>query len=249
MFLRRYERRSGGRQADLLGAGRIMRTGRGSRQRVVAYLGELTRSEQNGWAQLGRSLSGKQAAVAVAVRSAPLRRAVGRRAGAGRSAAAFAWSGCATSATCGWPWDCGGCWAWTRCWRAWREPGREEVPWPVVAAILDDRPILRAVERIAHRDDVVSRHGVGGPVGRAGGEGPHRPAVRGLGLAAAAQGGDREASEGAAGRAVRPGVRPAVVRRDQHVLRGPVRGQSAWPSAATRATAGPTACRSASAWW
>jgi hypothetical protein len=37
-----------------------LRTGRGSRQRVVAYLGELARSEQSGWAQLGRSLTGKQ---------------------------------------------------------------------------------------------------------------------------------------------------------------------------------------------
>ena len=37
-----------------------MRTGRGSRQRVVAHLGELARSEQSGWAQLGRNLSGKQ---------------------------------------------------------------------------------------------------------------------------------------------------------------------------------------------
>ena len=27
---------------------------------MVAYLGELRRSEQNGWAQLGRKLSGKQ---------------------------------------------------------------------------------------------------------------------------------------------------------------------------------------------
>jgi hypothetical protein len=37
-----------------------VRTGRGSRQRVVAYLGELKRSEQSSWAQLGRGLSGKQ---------------------------------------------------------------------------------------------------------------------------------------------------------------------------------------------
>lgn len=35
------------------------RTGRGSRQRVVAYLGELKRSERSGWAHLGRNLSGK----------------------------------------------------------------------------------------------------------------------------------------------------------------------------------------------
>jgi len=32
----------------------------GRRQRVVAYLGELKRSEQSGWAQLGRKLSGKR---------------------------------------------------------------------------------------------------------------------------------------------------------------------------------------------
>ena len=37
-----------------------IRTKRGSRQRIVAYLGELAKSEQSGWAQLGRSLSGKQ---------------------------------------------------------------------------------------------------------------------------------------------------------------------------------------------
>jgi transposase len=60
MFLRRYERRSGGRQRTYWALVESVRTGRGSRQRVVAYLGELKRSEQNGWAQLGRSLSGKE---------------------------------------------------------------------------------------------------------------------------------------------------------------------------------------------
>jgi transposase len=60
VFLRRYERRSGGRKRTYWALVESLRTGRGSRQRVVAYLGELARSEQNGWAQLGRSLSGKQ---------------------------------------------------------------------------------------------------------------------------------------------------------------------------------------------
>jgi transposase len=60
MFLRRYERRSGGRRRTYWALVESVRTGRGSRQRVVAYLGELKRSEQNGWAQLGRSLSGKE---------------------------------------------------------------------------------------------------------------------------------------------------------------------------------------------
>jgi transposase len=60
MFLRRYERRSGRRRHTYWALVESVRTGRGSRQRVVAYLGELRRSEQNGWAQLGRKLSGKR---------------------------------------------------------------------------------------------------------------------------------------------------------------------------------------------
>ena len=60
MFLRRYERRSGGRRRTYWALVESVRSGRGSRQRVVAYLGELAGSEQSGWAQLGRRLSGKQ---------------------------------------------------------------------------------------------------------------------------------------------------------------------------------------------
>lgn len=60
MFLRRYERRSGKRKRTYWALCESVRTGRGSRQRVVAYLGDLAQSEQNGWAQLGRSLSGKR---------------------------------------------------------------------------------------------------------------------------------------------------------------------------------------------
>ena len=60
MFLRRYERRSGRRRRTYWALVESVRSGRGSRQRLVAYLGELARSEQSGWAQLGRNLSGKQ---------------------------------------------------------------------------------------------------------------------------------------------------------------------------------------------
>ena len=60
MFLRRYERRSGGRNKTYWALVESVRTGRGSRQRAVAYLGELARSERSGWAQLGRSLSGRK---------------------------------------------------------------------------------------------------------------------------------------------------------------------------------------------
>ncbi len=58
MFLPRYERRSGGRKRTYWALAESIRTKRGSRQRIVAYLGQLAASEQSGWAQLGRSLSG-----------------------------------------------------------------------------------------------------------------------------------------------------------------------------------------------
>jgi len=60
MFLRRCERRKNGKRHTYWALVESYRTGRGSRQRVVAYLGELKRSERSGWAQLGRSLSGKK---------------------------------------------------------------------------------------------------------------------------------------------------------------------------------------------
>ena len=60
MFLRRYDRRSNGKKRTYWALAESYRTEKGSRQRIVAYLGELTKSEQSGWAQLGRSLSGKQ---------------------------------------------------------------------------------------------------------------------------------------------------------------------------------------------
>jgi transposase len=59
MFLRRCVRRKNGKAHTYWALVESYRTGRGSRQRVVAYLGELKRSQQSGWAQLGRKLSGK----------------------------------------------------------------------------------------------------------------------------------------------------------------------------------------------
>ncbi len=60
MFLRRYERRSGRGRRTYWALVESVRTARGSRQRPVAYLGELARGEQSGWAKLGRKLSGKR---------------------------------------------------------------------------------------------------------------------------------------------------------------------------------------------
>jgi len=59
MFLRRCERRKNGKTHTYWALVESYRTARGSRQRVVAYLGELKRSEKSGWAQLGRKLSGQ----------------------------------------------------------------------------------------------------------------------------------------------------------------------------------------------
>jgi transposase len=135
VFLRRYERRSGKRKRTYWALVESVRTQRGSRQRIVAYLGELARSEQSGWTQLGRSLTGKERPspslfdpphyddptadepVLVDVRNVRLERLR----------------------------DFGDVWTALGLWRLLKldtlleglaPPGREEVPWPTVAAIL-----------------------------------------------------------------------------------------------------------------
>ena len=54
MFLRRCRRSKNGKQHRYWALVESYRTARGSRQRVVAYLGELQGAEPNGWVQLGR---------------------------------------------------------------------------------------------------------------------------------------------------------------------------------------------------
>ena len=62
MFLRRCERRKNGKRHTYWALVESYRTARGSRQRVVAYLGDLAPSEQDGWAKLGAHLQGDEAA-------------------------------------------------------------------------------------------------------------------------------------------------------------------------------------------
>jgi transposase len=57
MFLRRCERRKNGKGHTYWALVESIRTAQGSRQRVVAYLGELKKSQKNGWAQLCRRLN------------------------------------------------------------------------------------------------------------------------------------------------------------------------------------------------
>jgi transposase len=59
MFLKRCERRKNGKIHSYWALVESYRTARGSRHRVIAYLGELAPSETSGWAQLGRALDGK----------------------------------------------------------------------------------------------------------------------------------------------------------------------------------------------
>ena len=136
MFLRRCERRKNGKTHTYWALVESMRTAQGSRQRVVAYLGELKPSEQDGWAQLGRRLDGAaqpqpslfdpphfddpvsdDEQVLVRLKDIRLERLR----------------------------DFGGVWLALGLWRLLgldrlllgvMEPGREEVPWPTVAAIL-----------------------------------------------------------------------------------------------------------------
>ena len=60
MFLKRLERRKSGKKHTYWALVESYRTEKGSRHRVVAYLGELKKSEANGWAALGRRLDKKE---------------------------------------------------------------------------------------------------------------------------------------------------------------------------------------------
>lgn len=59
MFLRRCKSKKNGKQHTYWALVESYRTARGSRQRIVAYIGELKDDEQNGWVQLGRRLDKK----------------------------------------------------------------------------------------------------------------------------------------------------------------------------------------------
>jgi hypothetical protein len=60
MFLRRCHRRKNGKQHTYWVMVESIHTAGGSRQRVVAYLGELKGSEKSGWAQIGKHLQKHQ---------------------------------------------------------------------------------------------------------------------------------------------------------------------------------------------
>jgi hypothetical protein len=59
MFLRRFRKRVGRKVHSYWALVESYRTARGSRQRIVCYLGELKAGEESGWASLGADLRGK----------------------------------------------------------------------------------------------------------------------------------------------------------------------------------------------
>lgn len=59
MFLKRLQRRKNGKGHTYWALVESIRTAKGSRHRVVAYLGELKKSQKNGWGQLCRRLNGR----------------------------------------------------------------------------------------------------------------------------------------------------------------------------------------------
>ncbi len=128
--------------------------------------------------------------------------------------------------------------------------GREDIPWSMMAMMLVLMRLCEPSSELRIAEHLYERSTLGGPAGRY-----RRSKVnddrlyRALDSAAAAQGGAGEASQRSAWGAVRPGVRPAAVRRDHHLLRGSSATPTSRPSAATRATTVRTASRCASPWW
>ena len=60
MFLKRLERRKSGKGHTYWALVESYRTAGGSRHRVVAYLGDLKKSQRSGWAQFCRRLNPEQ---------------------------------------------------------------------------------------------------------------------------------------------------------------------------------------------
>ena len=141
MFLRRCERRKNGKRHTYWALVESFRTARGSRQRVVAYLGELKPSEENGWAKFGAHLAGKDRPQQpqLSLFDPPPDPAAGKWSESEEVRVRL--SGVQLERLR----DFGDVWL---AWGLWRmlgldelltreiEPGREEVPWSTVAAIL-----------------------------------------------------------------------------------------------------------------
>ena len=104
--------------------------------------------------------------------------------------------------------------------------GRGDVPWSTMAAILVIARLCEPSSELHIAEDWYRSTALEDLLGRAGGAGERRSVVPRARPALAAQGGAREAPQDAAGRAVRPRLRPAALRRHEHVFRGAGQGQA-----------------------
>ncbi len=224
-----FQRRKNGKPHTYWALVESYRTAKGSRQRVVAYLGELSGSEQDGWAKLGSHLNGHSSACQPQ-RSLfdPPRRDV-----AGDDEPLLVKL---SSVRLERPRDFGDVWL---AWGLWRmlglddllqelmEEGREDVSWSTMAAILTIARFCEPSSELHIADTWYRRTALEELLGAAPEQVHTDAAVQGAGSSIAAQGGAGKASAAAVGRTVRPEMRPAVVRRDKHILRRRDAGLSA----------------------
>jgi len=149
MFLRRFQKRKNGKNHAYWALVETYRTAKGPRQRIVSYLGELKESEQSGWAQLSEKLRRQDTSqwrqrspeyVQQLLFDSPQRHDA-EAAALGSQPVLVELNGVRLER----PRDFGDVWL---AWGLWRllgldtllaqemEAGREEIPWPLVAAIL-----------------------------------------------------------------------------------------------------------------
>ena len=150
MFLRRFQKRKNGKNHVYWALVETYRTAKGPRQRIVSYLGELKESEQSGWAQLSDKLYRQdassrnkrhQADVTQRLLFDPPQRCDPQADALGSQPVLVELDGVRLER----PRDFGDVWL---AWGLWRllgldrllakemKAGREEIPWPLVAAIL-----------------------------------------------------------------------------------------------------------------
>ena len=204
MFLRRIRPRGRGRRQEYWVLLESYRTARGSRHRVVAYLGKLKGREVSGWARITGRLNGPPPSAPglfeeseppvddvqeVDVKNIRLKNLK----------------------------DFGPVYLG---WMLWRllgldellgrlmPSGQEEVPWSVTAAILC---IARLCHPVVSGAALLSAERIAGPVGGVAGAGSDGPVVSGPGSIADAKEGDRAAPAKPAGNVVRSVLRVVAV--------------------------------------
>ena len=240
MFLRPCYRRKNGKRHAYWALCESYRTERGPRQRVVAYLGQLDEAGTAGRARGGgRKPGGRQRQLFDDVRPQWVEVDASRVRVENCRAFGGPWLGLELVRQLG-----------------LKEfldrtipTGDEEIPWSLMALVLVLCRLCDPSSELHIAEHSYAQSGLADLLGVPAEKVNEQRLYRALDALLAAQGGLGGALERTAGRVVPAGVRPAVVRRDLDVLRGPGGSAIPWRSAATRAITGRTASRCASPWW